>query len=49
VIDADFKKVNWRIAGLAPQLPTLLPAAKRAQPHFHALEVYFDSTCHLNV
>lgn len=49
LVDADFKKANWKAAALAPQLPTLLPAAKKAQPHLLALRTYFDSTCHLGV
>jgi hypothetical protein len=49
LVDADFKKANWKAAALAPQLPTLLPAAKKAQPHLLALKTYFDSTCHLGV
>ena len=49
LLDADFKKANWKIAALMPQLPSLLPAAKKAQPHLLALRTYFDSTCHLGV
>jgi hypothetical protein len=49
LVDADFKKANWKVAALMPQLPTLLPAAKKAQPHLLALRTYFDSTCHLGV
>jgi hypothetical protein len=49
LVDADFKKANWKVAALMPQLPTLLPAAKKAQPHLNALKTYFDSTCHLGV
>jgi len=49
LVNADFKKANWRVAALMPQLPTLLPAAKKAEPHLNALKTYFDSTCHLGV
>jgi hypothetical protein len=49
LVDADFKKANWKVAVLAPQLPTLVPAAKKAQPHLLALKTYFNSTCHLGV
>jgi hypothetical protein len=49
LLDADFKQANWRFAALAPKLPTLEPAAKKAEPQLIALRTYFDSTSHLKV
>jgi hypothetical protein len=46
---ADYKKVNWNGAGLAPYAPTLLARAQAIQKPLNALKVYFKTTCKLNV
>lgn len=46
---ADYKKVNWQASGLAPYAPTLIARARAIQPQLHALKVYFNTTCKLNV
>jgi hypothetical protein len=49
LVDADFKQANWSVIALAPQLPTLVVAANKAQPHINAVKAYLNTTCHLHV
>ena len=49
VLVADLKKVNWRIAGLAPQFTTLTAGAAKIQPQLNAAQAYFKKTCKLAV
>ena len=45
----DYKKVSWSPARLGPYYPTLVARARKVQAPLHALKVYFNTTCHLNV
>ena len=45
----DFKKVSWNPRRLTPYYPTLIARARTVQTPLHALKVYFNTTCKLNV
>jgi hypothetical protein len=49
VLIADFKQANWRVANLAPQLPTLAAKADVVKPHLRRVRSYLDGTCKLNI
>jgi hypothetical protein len=44
---ADLKKANWKVAGLAGQLPGLEVQAVKAKKPLQALDNYFTNTCHI--
>jgi hypothetical protein len=45
---ADYKKTNWNVRGLLAD-PTLVPRAKAVQRPMHAVKIYLNGTCKLNV
>jgi hypothetical protein len=45
----DLKKANWNAGGLASYARTLIARARTIQAPLHSLEVYFHTTCKLNV
>jgi hypothetical protein len=47
LVIADFRKVNWNPAGIAPYASTLLVRAQAVQGHIHRLQVYFRTVCKL--
>ena len=49
LIITDFKKVNWNPAGMSPYYAGLAARARSVQGHLHAVKVYFDTTCKLDV
>jgi hypothetical protein len=49
LVIADFKKANWNIAAMGPYTPVLISHARAVKGHVHALEVYFHTTCKLDV
>jgi hypothetical protein len=46
---ADFEQVNWQPSGISKYAPELLPRAAKVQRPLHALKVYFNTTCKLDV
>jgi hypothetical protein len=49
LIIVDYKKVAWTPSRMGPFLPTLVARGRTVQAPLHALKVYFNGTCHLNV
>ncbi|SRR6266536_6176816 len=49
LVIADFKKVNWNPAELAPYAQTLIARARAVAGDIRTLKVYFRATCKLNV
>ena len=49
VLIADFKKANWKVSNLTPQLPTLAAQADRVSPHIRRVRAYLNTTCKLDV
>lgn len=49
LVIVDYKKVSWNPSRLTPYLPTLVARGRTVQAPLHALKVYFNTTCHLNV
>jgi hypothetical protein len=49
LIIVDYKKVSWNPRRMGPYLPTLVARGRTVQAPLHALKVYFNTTCHLNV
>ena len=45
----DYKKVSWTPSRMGPYLPSLVARGRTVQAPLHALKVYFNGTCHLNV
>jgi hypothetical protein len=49
LVIVDYKKVGWTPSRMGPYLPTLVARGRTVQAPLHALKVYFNGTCHLNV
>ena len=46
---ADYKKANWNVRGLVADMSRLVPRANAVQRPMHAVKVYLNGTCKLNV
>jgi hypothetical protein len=45
VINADLKKANWNVAGLAPYVSSLNAQMTKAKPSLNRLDNYWRGTC----
>jgi hypothetical protein len=49
LVIVDYKKVSWNPRRMGPYLPALVARGRTVQAPLHALKVYFNTTCHINV
>jgi hypothetical protein len=49
LVIADFQRVNWNPSGISPYLPTLIARSRSVQRPLHAVKVYLNTTCKLDV